>query len=361
MALISLPFPLFVNGTASDGGQITSDFSTIVNAINGNLDNTNIGAAGIFASQIKAGSSLQATFTAASIGFTFLAGATSITPLSATSIASASAPTGIFDMGTTQSVDGLQVNGAASITGNIFAAYLASGGTNVFKIASSGGAVFNPPAGSGVSVLSAASSSAGTFFVGMGASQSGPGLLVNGAASVTGNLLQVDLTSGGSHVVVVSPAGILQLNGSGLGGAVGDFAFGRSASTAFAFWGTSSTTAGRADFGATTAGTYSFMVDPTAPTYAPVNGGAYTNASDAAFKSDVMPIEDGLREIMALKPSSFVVRNTGKPGLGFIAQEVRDVLPILVSEDGNGMLGVNYDGIIPVLVKAFQDYVLAHP
>jgi hypothetical protein len=43
--------------------------------------------------------------------------------------------------------------------------------------------------------------------------------------------------------------------------------------------------------------------------------------------------------------------------LGFIAQDVREVIPELVSVSPGGetMLSVNYDGIIPVLTKAIQE------
>ena len=40
---------------------------------------------------------------------------------------------------------------------------------------------------------------------------------------------------------------------------------------------------------------------------------------------------------------------------GFIAQEVRELYPNLVHEDGNGFLSVNYQEIIPLLVMAIKD------
>ncbi|MBR1564197.1 MAG: tail fiber domain-containing protein [Paludibacteraceae bacterium] len=40
---------------------------------------------------------------------------------------------------------------------------------------------------------------------------------------------------------------------------------------------------------------------------------------------------------------------------GFLAQEVRELLPNIVNEDGNGFLGINYQEIIPLLVMAIQD------
>nr|MBP6661273.1 hypothetical protein [Chitinophagales bacterium] len=43
--------------------------------------------------------------------------------------------------------------------------------------------------------------------------------------------------------------------------------------------------------------------------------------------------------------------------LGFIAQEIRDILPdiVLESKDSMNTLLMNYSGVIPVLVKAIQE------
>lgn len=40
---------------------------------------------------------------------------------------------------------------------------------------------------------------------------------------------------------------------------------------------------------------------------------------------------------------------------GFSAQDLQNIFPELVSENGDGYLGVNYNGIIPVLVGAMQE------
>ena len=41
--------------------------------------------------------------------------------------------------------------------------------------------------------------------------------------------------------------------------------------------------------------------------------------------------------------------------LGFLAQEVEDVLPELVSTDAEGTKSVNYVGVVPVLVEALKE------
>jgi hypothetical protein len=41
--------------------------------------------------------------------------------------------------------------------------------------------------------------------------------------------------------------------------------------------------------------------------------------------------------------------------IGFIAQEVKEVLPEVVSQDGEGYYSIGYSRIIPVLVEAIKE------
>jgi hypothetical protein len=63
--------------------------------------------------------------------------------------------------------------------------------------------------------------------------------------------------------------------------------------------------------------------------------------------------------VTALRPVMFTWIDRPDEGLhyGLIAQEVREVLPDIVSgDDGeNGTLGMNYSELVPVLVKAVQE------
>lgn len=70
MSLLAIPFPNFVNGTAADATQVDANNAAIILWANGGIDNTNIGAAGIFASQIKPTTGPQAVFGGA-LGYTF--------------------------------------------------------------------------------------------------------------------------------------------------------------------------------------------------------------------------------------------------------------------------------------------------
>jgi hypothetical protein len=83
------------------------------------------------------------------------------------------------------------------------------------------------------------------------------------------------------------------------------------------------------------------------------------NASDGRYKENVKPLPYGLDEVAALRPVTFewISGQDDRLHYGLIAQEVREVLPEVVSgDDGpNGTLGINYGELVPVLVNAVQE------
>ncbi len=81
------------------------------------------------------------------------------------------------------------------------------------------------------------------------------------------------------------------------------------------------------------------------------------NGSDIRLKKEVYTTEYGLKELMKLRPVNYTWRNNNRQDIGFIAQEIKEVLPELVmeSKDSINTLLMNYQGVIPVLVKAVQE------
>lgn len=79
--------------------------------------------------------------------------------------------------------------------------------------------------------------------------------------------------------------------------------------------------------------------------------------SDARLKRDIAPIAGGLDTVRALRPVTFTWRDPSMPGRqhGFIAQEVREVLPDLVAENGDGMLSVDTQELLPILMQAVKE------
>jgi hypothetical protein len=87
--------------------------------------------------------------------------------------------------------------------------------------------------------------------------------------------------------------------------------------------------------------------------------GGIVTTSDGRYKENVQALPYGLDEVNALRPVTFNWTRGADDGLhyGLIAQEVRDVLPDIVTGDEgpDGTLGLNYSELVPVLIRAVQE------
>src|SRR6266487_3878676 len=106
--------------------------------------------------------------------------------------------------------------------------------------------------------------------------------------------------------------------------------------------------------------------------------GNYYSSSDAKLKQNIKPIQSMMDKIMQLKPSSYQYRteeykmNLPKGNqFGLIAQDIQKVFPELVADqvkpasfdkktneklsDEVKYLGVNYTGLIPIIISGMQD------
>ena len=91
-------------------------------------------------------------------------------------------------------------------------------------------------------------------------------------------------------------------------------------------------------------------------------GTAWTNTSDGRLKDIQGEYGVGLTEVMKLRPVRFTYKKdnalgipVGKERTGFIAQEVRDVIPEAVVERENGYLELNVDPIHWAVVNAVRE------
>ena len=88
-----------------------------------------------------------------------------------------------------------------------------------------------------------------------------------------------------------------------------------------------------------------------------VNGTIQT--SDARLKKRVTNLRYGLSQVMQLRPVTFQWKDgsDSRTHVGLIAQEVETVMPEMIerNSDGNAPLGMNYNNLIPVLIKAIQE------
>ena len=81
--------------------------------------------------------------------------------------------------------------------------------------------------------------------------------------------------------------------------------------------------------------------------------------SDARLKTNITGLGYGMSTVMALRPVRYAWKKTPNQTnkIGFLAQEVQQVVPEVVSvgSDANQTLGVSYAELVPVLVKALQE------
>jgi hypothetical protein len=91
-------------------------------------------------------------------------------------------------------------------------------------------------------------------------------------------------------------------------------------------------------------------------------GGVWTN-SDRRFKQNEKIIDNPLGKIKKLQGVTYEFKKNDAfersfdegNQVGFIAQDLQQILPELVKQDGDGYLAVNYQGVIPVLVEAVKE------
>jgi hypothetical protein len=86
----------------------------------------------------------------------------------------------------------------------------------------------------------------------------------------------------------------------------------------------------------------------------------YLIASDRRLKKDIVDTRYGLNTILELRPVDYKVKSNNLERIGFIAQELRPIVPEVVKgiegdlEKGE-TLRVAYTSLIPVLTKAIQE------
>jgi len=94
-------------------------------------------------------------------------------------------------------------------------------------------------------------------------------------------------------------------------------------------------------------------------THALSPAGPTIQSSDRRLKNDINEIEYGLDEVLRLDPVSYRWKSKPDQGrkLGLIAQDVQDVIPEVVyaPDAPDGMLGMNYAELVPILIKAIQE------
>jgi len=77
--------------------------------------------------------------------------------------------------------------------------------------------------------------------------------------------------------------------------------------------------------------------------------------SDKRLKDNITPIGPSLEKIQNVEGVTYTLKGQDEVLSGFIAQDIKEFIPEVVSEDNKGYLGVNYSGVIPYLVESIKE------
>jgi len=82
---------------------------------------------------------------------------------------------------------------------------------------------------------------------------------------------------------------------------------------------------------------------------------SFVPTSSLVYKTNVKTYENALETVKKLRGVSFNWKDSGKPSVGLIAEEVDRVIPEVVAHDGQTATGLNYDSLVGVLVEAVKE------
>lgn len=83
--------------------------------------------------------------------------------------------------------------------------------------------------------------------------------------------------------------------------------------------------------------------------------GDVTAFSDARLKTDVEPIYNALNKVLKLRGVTYKRIDTKEYGMGFIAQELKQVVPEVVTQHEDGMHSVAYGNMVAILTEAIKE------
>jgi hypothetical protein len=189
--------------------------------------------------------------------------------------------------------------------------------------------------------------SGGTMFlkngnVGINTTSPGEKLAVSGNITVTGNLAVSTGNTTGGGIILADDGDIVDLNDG-------------YCSMRFSL--------GVRVFSANRGGSAVIKLDNGGNIVSSANITAYGSPSDARKKNNIEPLQGALNIVKQLRGVTFNWNdNTDeaqytklKEDIGFIAQEVREIVPTIVREDTEGYLSIRDRALIPILVEAIKE------
>lgn len=98
--------------------------------------------------------------------------------------------------------------------------------------------------------------------------------------------------------------------------------------------------------------------------YGRIKTSGITESSDERLKKDIQSLENSLDKILQLRGVTYKWKNNkisnqgDRTQIGFIAQELEEIIPELVDDDENGFKSIQYSHLVPLLVESIQDLVV---
>jgi hypothetical protein len=83
--------------------------------------------------------------------------------------------------------------------------------------------------------------------------------------------------------------------------------------------------------------------------------GGLSSPSDIKLKENIEDLPYGLDDVAQMRPVEYDLKADGRHDIGFIAQEMKQVVPDVVNEMGDGTLSIQYAKLVPVLVNAIKE------
>jgi len=87
------------------------------------------------------------------------------------------------------------------------------------------------------------------------------------------------------------------------------------------------------------------------------SAGVWINASDISIKKEITNIKYGLSDLLKLKPRSYKMKFDDLEQIGFIAQEVNEVIPEVIGKNDkfSNQMGLSYGNLLALAVKSIQE------
>ena len=91
--------------------------------------------------------------------------------------------------------------------------------------------------------------------------------------------------------------------------------------------------------------------------YGYLKASAWVYGSDLRMKENISDVENGLNMVLKMKPKHFDYIDGFKNNIGFIAQDIQEIIPqaVSIADEKTNMLGLKTDFLVPYLVKAIQE------